>query len=74
MCGRRSHGNNAAARNAADDDDDAEDEDEPAVEDGAPVDDLGQDDMRAHFPMAFGESPDRFILLTWGSACSSACK
>ena len=68
--GRRSHGASAAARNAADGDDDGEDEDKPAVEDGAPVDDAGQDDMRAHFPMAFGKAPDRCCSLTWGFAWS----
>ena len=33
------------------------------MEDGAHDDDLGQNGMRAHFPMAFGGSPNRLCSL-----------
>ena len=36
------------------------------MEDGGPADDAGQDDMRAHFPMAFGKPPDRLLFACMG--------
>ncbi len=60
--GRRRHGNGAAAPRAAAQDDDEDDDGAPAVEDGFGIDDLAQQDMRAHFPMSFG-APSIFVRL-----------